>query len=77
MLHTFFTDETTERCVKNVKRAAIESGRNPSDVRVWSCLAVVGDHLSSRATVEKTVGRMATYLQAYGDLMVKTNQWNP
>ena len=27
--------------------------------------------------VKKTVGRMATYLQAYGDLMVRTNQWNP
>ena len=24
-----------------------------------------------------TVGRMATYLQAYGDLMVKTNDWDP
>lgn len=77
VLHTFFTDETTERCVKNVKTAAIESGRNPSDVRVWSCLAVVGDHLPVELRLKKTVGRMATYLQAYGDLMVKTNRWNP
>jgi alkanesulfonate monooxygenase SsuD/methylene tetrahydromethanopterin reductase-like flavin-dependent oxidoreductase (luciferase family) len=25
----------------------------------------------------KTVGRLATYLQAYGDLMVRTNNWDP
>ena len=27
--------------------------------------------------LKKTVGRMATYLQAYGDLMVETNHWDP
>src|SRR6478735_9059419 len=27
--------------------------------------------------LKKTVGRMATYLQAYGDLMVSTNNWDP
>lgn len=77
VLHTFFTEETTARCVKNVKTAAEESGRDPSDVRVWSCLAVVGDHLPLESQLKKTVGRMATYLQAYGDLMVRTNDWNP
>jgi alkanesulfonate monooxygenase SsuD/methylene tetrahydromethanopterin reductase-like flavin-dependent oxidoreductase (luciferase family) len=25
----------------------------------------------------KTVGRMATYLQGYGDLLVRTNGWDP
>jgi alkanesulfonate monooxygenase SsuD/methylene tetrahydromethanopterin reductase-like flavin-dependent oxidoreductase (luciferase family) len=25
----------------------------------------------------KTVGRLATYLQAYGDLLVRTNGWDP
>jgi len=25
----------------------------------------------------KTVGRLATYLQGYGDLMVRTNDWDP
>ena len=77
VLHTFFTEETTARCVKSVKTAAEESGRDPADVRVWSCLAVVGDHLPLELQLKKTVGRMATYLQAYGDLMVRTNQWNP
>ena len=77
VLHTFFTEETTARCVKSVKTAAAESGRDPADVRVWSCLAVVGDHLSLELQLKKTVGRMATYLQAYGDLMVRTNQWDP
>jgi probable F420-dependent oxidoreductase len=45
VLHTFFTDETLERCVRAVKRAAEESGRDPARVRVWSCFATVGDHL--------------------------------
>ena len=25
----------------------------------------------------KTVGRLATYLQGYGDLLVRTNGWDP
>lgn len=77
ILHTFFTDETLERCVKTVKRAADEAGRDPESVRVWSCFATVGDHLSYPLRLKKTVGRMATYLQAYGDLLVKTNNWDP
>jgi len=77
VLHTFFTDETTERCVRAVKRAAEEAGRDPAKVRVWACFATVGDHLPADVRLRKTVGRMATYLQAYGDLMVKTNGWDP
>lgn len=77
VLHTFFTDETTRQCVASVKSAAEKAGRNPADVRVWSCLATIGDHLPYELRLKKTVGRMATYLQAYGDLMVRTNQWDP
>jgi probable F420-dependent oxidoreductase len=77
VLHTFFTDETTSRCVGAVKEAAERSGRDPSSVRVWSCFATIGDHLPEELRLKKTVGRMATYLQAYGDLMVRTNDWDP
>lgn len=77
VLHTFFTDETTRRCVRTVKKAAEEAGRDPAKVRVWSCFATVGDHLPANVRLRKTVGRMATYLQAYGDLLVKTNRWDP
>jgi probable F420-dependent oxidoreductase len=76
VLHTFFTDETTARCVQSVRRAAEEAGRDPASVRVWSCFATVGDHLPEPLRLKKTVGRMATYLQGYGDLMVKTNHWD-
>lgn len=76
VLHTFFTDETTERCVRAVKRAAEEAGRDPARVRVWSCFATIGDHLPADLRLKKTVGRMATYLQAYGDLLVSTNRWD-
>jgi probable F420-dependent oxidoreductase len=77
ILHTFFTDETTERAVRTVKRAAEEAGRDPAHVKVWSCFATIGDHIHPDLRLKKTVGRLATYLQAYGDLMVRTNNWDP
>lgn len=77
VLHTFFTDETTQRCVDIVRAAADRAGRDPGSIRVWSCYATVGDHLGEEVRLLKTVGRLATYLQAYGDLMVRTNGWDP
>ncbi len=76
ILHTFFTDETVERCVTTVKTAAEQAGRDPDDVRVWSCFATIGDHIDEPLQLKKSVGRLATYLQAYGDLMVDTNRWD-
>jgi alkanesulfonate monooxygenase SsuD/methylene tetrahydromethanopterin reductase-like flavin-dependent oxidoreductase (luciferase family) len=77
LLHTFFTDETLQRCIATVRASAEQAGRDPAKVRMWSCLAVVGDWLPHDARLKKTVGRLATYLQAYGDLMVRTNGWDP
>ncbi len=77
ILHTFFTDETLQRCVSVVKRSAEEAGRDPDSVRVWSCLATVGDHIPEPLRLKKTVGRLGSYLQGYGDLLVKTNGWDP
>jgi probable F420-dependent oxidoreductase len=77
ILHTFFTDETTQRAVQMVKKSAEQAGRDPSTVKVWSCLATIGDHIDPALRLKKTVGRLATYLQAYGDLMVRTNNWDP
>jgi probable F420-dependent oxidoreductase len=77
ILHTFFTDDTLQRCVRTVKDAAERAGRDPASVTVWSCFATIGDHLDEPARLKKTVGRLATYLQAYGDLMVETNRWDP
>jgi probable F420-dependent oxidoreductase len=77
VLHTYFTDEVTARCVRLVKEAAERAGRDPSDVRVWSCFATVGDHLPEDVRLRKTVGRLGTYLQGYGDLLVRTNGWDP
>ncbi len=77
VLHTYFTDETTARCVDTVKRAAEEAGRDPASVRVWSCFATIGDHLPEDQRLMKSVGRLGTYLQGYGDLLVRTNGWDP
>ena len=77
VLHTFFTDETLVRAVETVKQAAEQAGRDPGSVTVWSCYATVGDHLPEPLRLKKTVGRLATYLQGYGDLLVSTNGWDP
>jgi probable F420-dependent oxidoreductase len=77
VLHTFFTDETLVRCVETVKRSAEQAGRDPATVKVWSCFATIGDHLPEPLRLRKTVGRLATYLQGYGDLLVETNRWDP
>ena len=76
VLHTYFTDETTARCVKTVKEAAEQAGRDPASVKVWSCFATIGDHLPESKRMMKSVGRLATYLQGYGDLLVETNRWD-
>jgi len=77
VLHTFFTDETTERCVTTARLAAEKAGRDPAAVRIWSCFATIPDSLSEPERLKRTVGRLATYLQGYGDLMVRTNGWDP
>ena len=76
VLHTFFTDETVERCVHRAARRR-GRGRDPASVRIWSCYATIGDHLPDALRLKKTVGRLATYLQGYGDLLVGTNGWDP
>ncbi len=77
ILHTYFTPQTLTRCVRTVKDAAEAAGRDPDTVRVWSCFATVGDHLPEESRLKKTVARLATYLQGYGDLMISTNDWDP
>ncbi len=77
VLHTFFTDETLARSVAAVRRGAERAGREPSSVRLWSVLATVGDHLDEELRLKKLVGRLATYLQGYGDLLVRVNGWDP
>jgi 5,10-methylenetetrahydromethanopterin reductase len=77
VLHTYFTDETLARSCAAVRRGAEQAGRDPSSVRIWSVLATVGDHIAEDAQLRKTVGRLGTYLQGYGDLLVRVNRWDP
>ncbi len=77
VLHTFFTDETVIRAVETVRTAAEQAGRDPGAVRIWSCYATIPDGLDHGVALKKTVGRLATYLQGYGDLLVSTNGWDP
>ena len=63
--------------MRTVKESAERAGRDPASVKVWSCYLTVGDWLPDDVKLKKTVGRLATYLQGYGDLMVRTNGWDP
>src|SRR5690606_2953801 len=56
--------------------AAVAAGRDPAAVKVWSCFATIGDHIPEDARRMKMVGRLATYLQGYGELLARTNGWD-
>lgn len=75
ILHTFISDEALARCVALVRQGAERAGRNPDRVRVWSVLATVHEPDESRR-LRDVVGRMATYMQAYGELLVNINGWD-
>ena len=76
VLHTFFTDETLARAVQTVRRSAEEAGRDPASVRIWSVLATVEESVPEELALRKTVGRLATYLQGYGQVLVDANGWS-
>jgi len=76
VLHTFLTDEALARSVTLVRRGAEEAGRDPASVRVWAVLATVTDDLPEQLRLRKLVGRMATYLQGYGEVLVRANGWS-
>ncbi len=77
VLHPFLTDETLARSVGVVRKAAADAGRDPADVRIWAVLATVHDGLPEELRLRKLVGRLATYLQGYGDVLVSANGWDP
>ena len=77
VLHTFFTDDALARSVAAVRRGAEAAGRDPAAVRVWSVLATVGDHIDEELRLRKLAGRLGTYLQGYGDVLIRANGWDP
>ncbi len=44
---------------------------------MWSCFAIVSDEVPYDLQLRKTIGRLATYFQYYGDLLVRINRWDP
>ena len=76
VLHTFMSEATVRRAVEVVRNAAADAGRDPHAVRVWSVLATVTDDVPQELRLRKLVGRLATYLQGYGEVLVRTNGWD-
>ncbi|MFI0821981.1 hypothetical protein ACH4TX_40395 [Streptomyces sp. NPDC021098] len=77
VLHTFLSEIALRKAVSTVKDSAESAGRDPSSVRVWSCLVTAGDHLPENVRLRKTVARLANYLQYLGDDLVTANGWDP
>jgi 5,10-methylenetetrahydromethanopterin reductase len=77
VLHTFLTDRTVAESVATIRAAAERAGRDPASVRIWSVLATVEDSLPEEVRLRKLVGRLATYLQGYGEVLVRANGWDP
>jgi probable F420-dependent oxidoreductase len=76
ILHTFIGDEGLARCVQRIRSGAERAGRDPASVRVWAVLATLCD-LPEQRRLRYLVGRMATYMQVYGHLLVEINDWDP
>lgn len=77
IMHTFFGEQATRSSIEAVRRGAERAGRDPDAVRIWSCLAAVPPGLSEDDQVRRGAGRLLTYLQAYGDVLVSVNGWDP
>ena len=77
VLHTFFTDETLARAVRTIRESAERAGKDPAGVRIWSVLATVEESIPEEQRLRKLVGRLATYLQGYGEVLVRANGWDP
>ena len=77
VLHTFFSDDATARSVAAVRRGAEQAGRDPDALRIWSVLATVTDDIDEDVRLKKLQGRLGSYLQGYGDLLVRVNGWDP
>jgi probable F420-dependent oxidoreductase len=76
VLHTFMSDAAVQRCVRLVRESAEQAGRDPAGVRIWSVMATIEDSLDETARLRKLVGRLATYLTGYGDVLVRVNGWD-
>ncbi len=77
VLHTFLSDDALRRSVEVVRNAAADAGRDPASIRIWAVLATVTDDLPEELRLRKLVGRLATYLQGYGAVLVRANGWDP
>lgn len=76
VLHTFLSDDATRAAVDTVRTAADRAGRDPASVRIWSVVATVADTLEPPEGRRRLYGRLATYLQGYGDVLARANGWS-
>ncbi|MCF8608818.1 TIGR03857 family LLM class F420-dependent oxidoreductase [Gordonia sp. HY285] len=75
VLHTFLSDDATRAAVDTVRAAADCAGRDPASIRIWSVVATVADALEPADRHRRLYGRLATYLQGYGDVLARANGW--
>ena len=56
---------------------AEQAGRDPARGARLVVLATIGDHIDEELRLKKLVGRLGTYLQGYGDLLVRVERLGP
>jgi probable F420-dependent oxidoreductase len=76
VLHTFLTDAALARAVRTIRASAQEAGRDPAAVRIWAVLATVEESVPAERRLRCLTGRLATYLQGYGEVLVEANGWD-
>ncbi len=77
-LHTFITDAGLRKAKALVEEGAVQAGRDPGDVKIYSVLATALNP-DREDYLRKFVARMATYMQApgYAELLIALNDWDP
>ncbi len=76
LLHTFFSGEALARSIAAIRGGAEQAGKDPGSVRIWAVDATLVNPSHERR-MRGIIGRMATYLQVYGDALVTINGWDP
>ena len=75
--HLLHRRDAGPRRTHHPRAAPSEAGRDPASVRIWAVLATVEESIPEEQRLRKLVGRLATYLQGYGEVLVRANGWDP
>ena len=74
--HLLHRRDAGARRTHHPRAAPSAPARTRPAVRIWSVLATVEESIPEEQRLRKLVGRLATYLQGYGEVLVRANGWD-